>query len=68
MSTNTPMSTLAEMLEIAPIVEEASVSRIARSVYHRDYVKTKNKSYRKYDPDDYKKHKSHGHKAEKSHD
>lgn len=27
----------------------------AAAVYHRDYVKTKNKPYRKYDPSEHKK-------------
>lgn len=31
------------------------LKKAAKSVYHRDYVKTKNKSYRKYDK---RKHES----------
>lgn len=34
--------------------KKVKVSKKAvRAVYHRDYVKTKNKPYRKYDPEDY---------------
>ena len=32
-------------------------SSAASAVYHRDYVKTKNKPYRKYDPSEYSKSK-----------
>lgn len=41
---------------IKELIEAAKVSRkSAASVYHRDYERTKNKAYRKYDP---RKHKS----------
>lgn len=55
MTTNTdyqPMELLKEMLQL----DEAKkpLKKAARSVYHRDYLKTKNKPYRKYDP---RKHK-----------
>lgn len=44
-----PMALLKEMMEI---IEEKKMplKKAARSVYHRDYLKTKNKPYRKYDP------------------
>lgn len=29
------------------------LKKAAQSVYHRDYMKTRNKSYRQYDPEDY---------------
>lgn len=38
------------------LLEEGKVKlskKLVRSVYHRDYLKTKKKPYRKYDPDEY---------------
>ncbi len=34
--------------------KKKSLKKAAQSVYHRDYLKTKNKPYRKYDPEDRK--------------
>lgn len=53
-STYQPMKLLREMLILAE-AEKPSIKKAARSVYHRDYMKTKNKPYRKYDP---RKHKA----------
>lgn len=43
-----PMQLLREML-----LEKAKkpLKKAAKAVYHRDYLKTKNKPYRKYHPD-----------------
>jgi hypothetical protein len=48
-----PMELLKEMLTITE-AKKVPLKKAARSVYHRDYEKTKNRSYRKYDP---RKHK-----------
>lgn len=50
-----PMEMLKELLQLDEAKKKkAKVSKKAtRAVYHRDYVKTKNKPYRKYDPDEY---------------
>jgi hypothetical protein len=48
-----PMALLKEMLDLTE-AKKAPLKKAARSVYHRDYLKTKNKPYRKYDP---RKHK-----------
>ncbi|PPD51470.1 MAG: hypothetical protein CTY12_07905 [Methylotenera sp.] len=47
-----PMSFLNElmMLDEGNKPKKKSLKKAAKSVYHRDYVKTKNKPYRKYDP------------------
>lgn len=37
--------------------KKKSLKKAAASVYHRDYMKTKNKSYRKYDANDYQREK-----------
>lgn len=50
-----PFALLSEMLMVEE--KKPSLKKAARSVYHRDYVKTKNKPYRKYDPAEYKKEK-----------
>lgn len=46
------MSFLNELmfLDEANKPKKKSLKKAAKSVYHRDYVKTKNKPYRKYDP------------------
>lgn len=50
------MKLLKELQKLAEGEKKFSVSRdIASKVYHRDYVKTKNKKYRKYDPAEDKK-------------
>jgi len=46
-----PLELLSEIMTEAGKVP---LRKAARSVYHRDYLKTKNRPYRKYDP---KKHK-----------
>lgn len=53
-TTYAPMELLKEILAEA---KKVPLKKVARSVYHRDYVKTKNKPYRKYDAD---KHDSQG--------
>lgn len=47
-----PMQLLREMMVVAE-AKKVPLKKAAKSVYHRDYLKTKNKPYRKYDP---KKH------------
>lgn len=49
---SSPMSFLNElmMLDEGDKPKKKSLKKAAKSVYHRDYVKTKNKPYRKYDP------------------
>ncbi len=48
-----PMQLLREMMQL----DEAKkpLKKAAKAVYHRDYMKTRNKPYRKYDPDERKK-------------
>lgn len=41
------MEFLVELLEL--IIEKKTGRRTAAAVYHRDYEKTKNRPYRKYD-------------------
>lgn len=55
-----PMSLLKEMLITESDKKKAKkVSRkAAHAVYHRDYIKTKKKPYRKYDPEDYSRGKA----------
>jgi hypothetical protein len=43
-----PMQLLREMLELAE-GKKAPLKKAAKAVYHRDYLKTRNKPYRKYD-------------------
>lgn len=52
-----PLSLLKEMLQLTEAKKKVPLKKAAKSVYHRDYVKTKNKPYRKYDPAEYKKEK-----------
>lgn len=50
------MEMLRELLQLdeAEKKKKKKVSKVAaKAVYHRDYVKTKKKPYRKYDPDEY---------------
>jgi hypothetical protein len=48
------MEFLKELLQLDEAKKKVKVSKKAvRAVYHRDYVKTKNKPYRKYDADEY---------------
>lgn len=44
------METLKELVQILTESERKSkvTRRMAKNVYHRDYVKTKNRPYRKY--------------------
>lgn len=54
------MEMLKELLQLdeAEKKKKKKVSKIAaKAVYHRDYVKTKKKPYRKYDPDEYRAEK-----------
>lgn len=45
------MEFLKELLNIEVLEEKKKpLTQAAKSVYHRDYVKTKKKLYRKYDP------------------
>lgn len=46
---------LKELLQLDEAEKKKKkVSKVAaKAVYHRDYVKTKKKPYRQYDPDEY---------------
>jgi hypothetical protein len=49
-----PMELLKEMLQLEEAdKKKPSLKKAAKSVYHRDYVKTKNKPYRKYDKEEH---------------
>lgn len=48
------MKFLKELLEEG---KKKPLKKAAQSVYHRDYVKTKNKPYRKYDKEEYERSK-----------
>jgi hypothetical protein len=56
MSDNTtdyePMALLKEMLQLDEAKKKVPLKKAAKSVYHRDYMKTRNKPYRKYSPED----------------
>ncbi len=39
-------------IKLSEATKKKGLKKMAKSVYHRDYVKTKNKPYRKYDPED----------------
>ena len=43
------MEFLKEMLNLDEAAKKKPLKKAAKAVYHRDYVKTKNKPYRKYD-------------------
>ena len=49
------MKFLKELLEEA--AKKTPLKVAAKSVYRRDYLKTKNKPYRKYDEEEYKRDK-----------
>lgn len=54
------MEMLKELLQLdeAEKKKKLKVSKkAAHAVYRRDYLKTKNKPYRKYDPEDYQSDK-----------
>lgn len=44
-----PMVLLREMWQLDEAKKKKPLKAAAKSVYHRDYMKTKNKPYRKYD-------------------
>lgn len=46
-----PMALLKEMLQLDE-AKKKPLKKAAKSVYHRDYMKTKNKSYRQYSSED----------------
>jgi hypothetical protein len=50
-----PMQLLKEML--IGEAEKPKLKKAAKSVYHRDYLRSKNKVYRKYDSDKYEQEK-----------
>jgi len=50
------MEFLRELLTEAA-KKKKPLKKAAQSVYHRDYMKTRNKPYRKYDPDEYQREK-----------
>ena len=51
------MKTLRELYELMEASKKVPIKRAAKKVYHRDYLKTKNKPYRKYDHDKYERNK-----------
>jgi len=52
------MEFLKELLQLDEAEKSKSLKKAAKSVYRRDYLKTKNKPYRKYDPQDHKSEES----------
>lgn len=44
-----PLALLKEMLQLDEAKKKPALKKAAKSVYHRDYEKTKDKPYRKYD-------------------
>lgn len=52
------MEFLKELLLISEEAKARVSKKAAKSVYRRDYLKTKNKPYRKYDPQDHKSEES----------
>ena len=48
-----PLELLKEMLQLDE-AKKKPLKKAAKSVYHRDYMKTRNKPYRKYDKEDRK--------------
>lgn len=51
------MEMLRELLQLTEAEKKKKKVKVssttAKAVYHRDYVKTKKKPYRKYNPDEY---------------
>lgn len=54
-TTYEPMQLLKEMLMME--AKKVPLKKAAKSVYHRDYLRTKNKPYRKYDPKKHQRNK-----------
>lgn len=50
-----PMSLLKEVFNLieGKTKKKPTLKKAAHAVYHRDYLKTKNKPYRKYDPQEH---------------
>lgn len=46
-----PMGLLRELYFVYEAEKKKPLKKAAKSVYHRDYEKTKNKPYRKYNPE-----------------
>lgn len=44
-----PLMFLRELFQLDEAKKKKSLKSAAKSVYHRDYMKTRNKPYRKYD-------------------
>lgn len=44
-----PMQFLRELLNLEEAAKKKPLKKAAKAVYHRDYMKTRNKPYRKYD-------------------
>lgn len=44
-----PMQFLKELLNLEEAAKKKPLKKAAKAVYHRDYMKTRNKPYRKYD-------------------
>lgn len=46
-----PLQLLREMLQLDEAAKKKPLKKAAKAVYHRDYMKTRNKPYRKYHED-----------------
>lgn len=46
---------IAIMLETTSTKKNKVSKKTAKSVYRRDYLRTRNKPYRKYDPEEYER-------------
>jgi hypothetical protein len=46
-----PLELLKEMLQLDEAAKKKPLKKAAAAVYHRDYMRTKNKPYRKYHED-----------------
>ena len=53
------------MALLADIIKEKSIDSQAAAVYHRDYIRTKDEKYRKYDPKKYEQQKNRKKKKRK---
>lgn len=49
------MELLRELLQLNEEKEKKPLKKTAKAVYHRDYMKTRNKPYRKYSASEHKK-------------
>lgn len=54
------MELLRELYELIEGGGKKKLKKLAAQVYHRDYLKTRRKPYRKYDPAEYAADKAKG--------